>query len=129
MKYSIDKNEQYNIFVFEDDRIDSVAAPKLKTEFITLFQSGAQSLILDLSKVRYVDSSGLSALLVANRLAGEADSFFVLTNVNDHVMKLLSMTKLDAVFNILTNIPEAIEAILESLEAKEQLSEEESTEE
>lgn len=129
MKYSVDKNEKYSTFTFEDDRIDSLTAPKLKTEFITLFQSGTQSLILDLSKVRYVDSSGLSALLVANRLAGEEEGFFVLVGVNDHVMKLLNISKLDAVFNILSTVEEAIDAILSSLIEREQNSEEESTEE
>jgi anti-anti-sigma regulatory factor len=56
MKYTIDKNEKYSLFTFEDDRIDSLVAPKLKSEFVTLFQSGTQSLIIDLAKVRYVDS-------------------------------------------------------------------------
>ncbi len=127
MKYSIDKNERYSIFSFEDDRIDSLVAPKLKSEFITLFQSGTQSLILDLTKVRYVDSSGLSALLVANRLCGEAEGFFVLAGVNDHVMKLLTISKLDIVFNILATIEESIEAIMSSSNDKN--TDNESTEE
>ncbi len=127
MKYSIDKNEKYSIFSFEDDRIDSLVAPKLKSEFITLFQSGTQSLILDLTKVRYVDSSGLSALLVANRLCGEAEGFFVLAGVNDHVMKLLTISKLDIVFNILATIEESIEAIMSSSNDKN--TDNESTEE
>ncbi len=129
MKYTIDKNEKYSLFTFEDDRIDSLVAPKLKSEFVTLFQSGTQSLIIDLAKVRYVDSSGLSALLVANRLAGEAEGYFVLTSVNDHVMKLLTISKLDVVFNIFTNVDEAIEAVFSSLLDNESKTELESTEE
>ena len=129
MKYTIDKNEKYSLFTFEDDRIDSLVAPKLKSEFVTLFQSGTQSLIIDLSKVRYVDSSGLSALLVANRLAGEAEGYFILTSVNDHVMKLLTISKLDVVFNIFTNVEEAIKAIFSSLLDNQSETELESTEE
>jgi anti-sigma B factor antagonist len=129
MKYSIDKNEKYSLFSFEDDRIDSVVAPKLKSEFVTLFQSGTQNLILNLEKVRYVDSSGLSALLVANRLCGEAEGFFVLVGINDHIMKLLTISKLDVVFNILPTVTEATEAIATSLVYKDTQTEEESTEE
>jgi anti-anti-sigma regulatory factor len=76
-----------------------------------------------------VDSSGLSALLVANRLAGEAGGYFVLTSVNDHVMKLLTISKLDVVFNIFPNVEEAIEAVFSSLLNNDSESEVESTEE
>ncbi len=115
MKFLLDKSEQYTIFALEEDKLDTLVAPKLKSEFVTLFQSGTKNLILDLSKVRYVDSSGLSSILVANRLAGEIEGFLVLVGLNDHVVKLLTISKLDTMLNILPTKEEAIDAIFLSV--------------
>ncbi len=111
MKYSIDKQERYSILALDEEKLDTLIAPKLKSEFVTLFQSGITNLILDMSKVKYVDSSGLSAILVANRLAGDVDGFLVLAGVTPHVMKLITISKLDNVLNLLPTVKEAVEAI------------------
>lgn len=130
MKYTIDKHEKYSILSLEEERIDSLIAPKLKTEFVTMFQSGTQNLILNLAKTKYVDSSGLSALLVANRLATEAEGFLVMVGITDHVMKLITISKLDSVFNIFSTNAEAIDAVFLSIIEKDlEEGEMESTEE
>ncbi|MFY7787214.1 MAG: STAS domain-containing protein [Thermoflexibacteraceae bacterium] len=115
MKFLLDKSDQYTVFTLEEDKLDTLVAPKLKSEFVTLFQAGTKNLILDLSKVRYVDSSGLSSILVANRLSGEVEGFLVLVGLNDHVVKLLTISKLDTVLNILPTKEEAVDAIFLSV--------------
>lgn len=107
MKYNLEKEDKYTLFRLEEDRLDSSIAPKLKSEFITLFQAGTKNFILDLNDVKYADSSGLSAILVANRMAGSAGGSFVLTRVADHVMKLITISRLDSVLNILPSVEEA----------------------
>lgn len=119
MKYSIDKQEKYSILALDEEKLDTLVAPKLKSEFVTLFQSGTSNLILDMSKVKYVDSSGLSAILVANRLAGDEDGFLVLAGITPHVMKLITISKLDNVLNLFPTIKEAIDAIFLSEVEKE----------
>ena len=58
--------------------MDSSIAPSLKSEMITLHAEGVRSIILDLSEVKYTDSSGLSALLVGNRILQEDGGIFIL---------------------------------------------------
>ncbi|TAE00909.1 MAG: anti-sigma factor antagonist [Bacteroidetes bacterium] len=111
MKYTIDKHEKYSIISLEDSKLDSSIAPNVKSEFITLFQSGTKNLILDLTKVKYVDSSGLSSILVANRLSSEVKGYLVLVGTTDHVLKLITISKLDSVLNLIPTIEEAIDAI------------------
>ncbi|PWJ43904.1 STAS domain-containing protein [Sediminitomix flava] len=111
MKFTIDKSEKYTIISLEEEKLDSLKAPLLKSEIITLFQSGTENLILDLENVKYVDSSGLSAILVANRMTGDVNGEFVICNISDHVMKLIKISKLESVLNILPTKQEAIEAI------------------
>ncbi len=115
MKYSIDKQERYTVFKLHEEKLDTVLAPSLKSELVTLNAEGVQNLILDLSEVKYTDSSGLSAILVGNRVYGESNGFFVIARITDHVMKLIKISQLDSVLNIADSVEDAIEAILDEL--------------
>lgn len=125
MRYTIEKHEKYSLISLEEEKLDTTIAPKLKSEFITLFQSGTISLILNLSKVKYVDSSGLSAILVAKRLSGEVSGQLVLVGVSDHVMKLITISKLDNVLQIVPTIKVAVDMAMLSEVEKDFKTEEE----
>lgn len=111
MKYSIDKKEQYSILKLQEEKLDSPLSPALKSEFVTLNAEGIKNIIIDLSEVKYVDSSGLSALLVGNRIYNEDGGVFILASLNDHVMKLIRISQLNNVLNLLPTVEEAIDAI------------------
>jgi anti-anti-sigma factor len=112
MKYTVDKQEKYTLLQLNEDKLDTHLAPQLKSEFITLHAEGVKNIILDLSQVRYTDSSGLSALLVGNRTFQQNDGFFALSCLSDHVMKLIKISQLDGVLNIHPSVEEAIDAVL-----------------
>ena len=80
MKYSIDKKENYSVMELQEENLNSAVSPDLKSELVILSNEGVPSLVLDLSNVKYVDSSGLSAILTANRL-WKALGTFVLTGI------------------------------------------------
>lgn len=111
MKYTIDKQEKYALLSLHEEKLDSSIAPNLKTEMVTLHAEGARNLILDLGEVKYTDSSGLSALLVGNRILQEDGGIFVLTRLSEHTLKLIKISQLDSVLNILPSIEEAIDAV------------------
>ncbi|MEQ8335856.1 MAG: STAS domain-containing protein [Cyclobacteriaceae bacterium] len=110
MKFSIDRQEHYTILTIDEEKLDSSVAPEVKSEFVTLQAEGVIRVILSLENVKYSDSSGLSALLVGNRIFSE-NGDFILYGVNEHVMKLISISQLDKVINILPSKEEAIDAI------------------
>jgi len=111
MKYTIDKQEKYSLMHLHEDKLDSSIAPSLKSELITLHAEGINNIILDLSEVKYTDSSGLSALLVGNRIVQEDAGIFVLAGLQDHTMKLIKISQLDSVLNILPTVEEAVDAV------------------
>ncbi|MBB6459591.1 STAS domain-containing protein [Flammeovirga kamogawensis] len=111
MRFSVNKSEKYTVLIPEEEKLDSLKAPQLKAEIVTMFQSGTENLIIDLSSVKYVDSSGLSSILVANRLAGEVNGRLVLAGLNEHVMKLIKISKLETVLNLLPTVQEAIDSV------------------
>ena len=111
MKYSIDKKEQYVTFTPLEEKLDSLLAPKLKSELLTIHAEGFGNLVLDMAQVKYVDSSGLSALLVGDREFSRIGGIFVISGVQDHVMKLLKISMLDKKLNLVATLEEAGEAI------------------
>lgn len=111
MKYSLDKSEKYSILKIGQEKLDTSSAPDYKSEFVKLQAEGNTNIIVDLSDVKYVDSSGLSALLVGNRCFSDAGGIFVLVGLNDHVMKLIKISQLDKVLNILPTKEEGIDAV------------------
>ncbi len=111
MKFSLDKQEKYTLISLEEDKLDSTISPLLKSEFITLNTEGIRNLILDLSKVRFSDSSGLSAILVANRLCSAEEGIFILTGLTDHVSKLIKISQLDTVLTILPTVAESVDTV------------------
>ena len=111
MKYTIDKKENYTIITIDEKKLDTSIAPDLKSEFVKLNAEGITNLILDLNNVKYTDSSGLSSILIANRLCNSSNGLLILTSLQDHVMKLISISKLESVLNILPTVEEAIDRV------------------
>jgi anti-anti-sigma factor len=111
MKYTIDKQEKYSLLRLHEEKLDSSVAPSLKSELITLHAEGVKNIILDLSEVKYTDSSGLSALLVGNRIVQEEGGIFILTCLSEHTMKLIKISQLDSVLNILPTVEEGVDSV------------------
>lgn len=111
MKYTIDKQEKYSLLSLHEEKLDSSVAPNLKSELITLHAEGVRNIVLDLSEVKYTDSSGLSALLVGNRIVQEDGGIFILAALSEHTAKLIKISQLDSVLNILNTVEEAVDAV------------------
>jgi anti-sigma B factor antagonist len=114
MEFKIEKLENYTSIQILEEKLDTHIAPSLKSELVLISGNGEKNIILDLSNCRYCDSSGLSAILVANRLCKNAGGKFVLTGLNDAVERLIIISQLDTVLNITETFNEAVSMILEN---------------
>ncbi|MEM8585148.1 MAG: STAS domain-containing protein [Bacteroidota bacterium] len=112
MKFVTDKKERYTIFKPEEDNLNSLVAPRLKSEFVILANEGVRNLILDLSAVKYVDSSGLSAILTARRLWNGQGTFVVTGVEHTAVKRLVEISKVDTVLTILPTMSESTDYVL-----------------
>jgi anti-anti-sigma factor len=130
MKYSVEKQDDYAIMTLAEENLNSVKAPDLKSEFVVLKNQGIRNLILNLEIVKYVDSSGLSAILTGNRLWSDDEGLFVLTGVTHPSVKMLiNISRLDSVLDIKDNTPEAVKWIMMQTLRSELSSEASATEE
>src|SRR5512142_1426356 len=107
MEFKIEKQEEFTLIQVLEEKLDTHIAPTLKSELVLISGNGEKNIVLDLSKCRYCDSSGLSSILVANRLCKNAGGTFVLTGLNEAVERLITISQLDTVLTITRSVNEA----------------------
>ena len=81
-----------------------------------LSNQGAVNIILDLEDCEYCDSSGLSALLVGNRLCEDSEGTFIIFNLSPGVDKIIRMAMLDSILLITPGIEEAERLLIKKSE-------------
>lgn len=112
MKFTLDKHDKYCIFTLEEEKLNSVIAPLVKSEMIVLNAEGVKNIIFDTSRVRFVDSSGLSSILIANRLCKNSGGNLILCSVSDNVHKLIKISQLDSILTIVPTKEESIDLVM-----------------
>jgi anti-anti-sigma factor len=119
MSISKEEKEKYIVLKVAVEKLDSIIAPDLKSEMVTLNKTGVANIIVDLSGVKYCDSSGLSALLVGNRGIRELNGTFVISGLQPMVEKLITISQLDKVLNITPTLSEAEDFMMMEILEKE----------
>jgi len=100
MKFEVQKNGASATIRIKERKLDSSVSPELKGEFLILCKPKLETLVIDLGEVEFCDSSGLSALLIAERKMREHGGLVRLSNVHTKVASLLKISMLDRVFDI-----------------------------
>jgi anti-sigma B factor antagonist len=75
-------------------------APSFREQLTGVIESGGTALVLDLTGVEFIDSTGLSVLLSGLRLVSQRHGHLALVCSNPTVMRLFQITSLDATFDI-----------------------------
>jgi anti-sigma B factor antagonist len=88
--------------------VDAAAAPTIRQELKALIDSGRTRLVLDLSQVRFVDSSGLFALVSTLKAARSAGGDVGLLQVKPAVRAVIELTRLDRVFALFDDEASAV---------------------
>lgn len=81
-----------------DGAIDITNSVELRERMLAEVETGARVVVFDLHAVRYIDSSGLSALVSVATALERNRGELVLCNVDAAVMKVLEMTRLTEYF-------------------------------
>lgn len=105
----ITKMPTYTLVEILVERLDIQVATPLKSDLVQLNGNREKNIVLDLSNCSYCDSSGLSAILVANRLCKNSGGVFVLCGLQESVDRLITISQLESVLNIVANKEKADE--------------------
>jgi len=111
MEYKFEVREDYLILRFEGDLIGENHGPELISLINDQINNEVFFCIIDLSKIRYINSSGIGVLITILTKFRNRGGDIVLIKPSKTVEKLLVITKLNSIFNITDNIESAIEEL------------------
>ncbi len=90
-----------------EGEVDVYSAPQLRDRLAELLASGERDLVVDLSGVRFLDSTGIGTLVAALNGAAEVGGTLCLVCDQDRILKLFRITGLDAAFTIFPTVDAA----------------------
>ncbi|MEX0602270.1 MAG: STAS domain-containing protein [Bacteroidota bacterium] len=108
MHFEVKQNGTATVFKLKERKLDATISPELKGEFLVLCGPDTANLILDLSEVEFCDSSGLSALLIAERKMREHGGIVKLAGLQKKVINLIKISHLDRAFSIYDTVAKAL---------------------
>src|SRR5262249_46534128 len=89
-------------------KLDATNAKTFEDKILSLINSGVQRLVVDLSQLEYVSSSGLRVFLVAAKRLQPTDGKFALCGMQDHIRQLFDLAGLSSILSIYGSRAEAV---------------------
>ncbi len=90
--------------------VDLSRAASLRAHLVAAIDEGPERVVVDMSGVEYMDSSGVATLIEAMQNAQDRGVGFVLSSLKEQVMATLQITRLDIVFTIVDSTDEGLAA-------------------
>ena len=97
------------IVTVNSNRIDAAMAIQFKEAMRTQTDGGSDRVILDLSGVEFIDSSGLGAIVAAMKQLGDGRRLD-LAGLTPTVDKVFRLTRMDTVFRLFASLDDAVTA-------------------
>jgi len=94
--------------------IDMATAPRFRQQLLEVINAGHPYVVLDLSQVDFMDSTGLGVLIGAVKRVRSANGDIRLVQGNSRVAELLEITKLNKAISVFSSVAEATHALPET---------------
>ncbi len=108
MNYTLSTYKNYTVLSLNGE-IDLNQSPKARKQILECIKRG-HNLLVDLSEVEYIDSSGVASLIEGFQNARAQMLEFALIGVNASTMQVLQLSRLDRVFTIYESLEDVKEA-------------------
>jgi serine/threonine-protein kinase RsbW len=109
MNVLTEKRGEKAVLIVKEKRVDAHNSAQLKHLVLKTLDEGCAVLLIDLSEVQFVDSSGLGALLWGYENANLCRSGFALAGLRRNVGSLLELTRLNRLFETYPHVEEAVD--------------------
>jgi len=110
MQLNITEQDDVVKIEIQEERMDAHNSGDLKEQMLQLFDDGKCNLIIDLAEVRFVDSSGLGALVSGFKNSSARKGSLKLCSLQPQVRSMFELTRLHRVFEIFASVEEALES-------------------
>ncbi|MDX9702008.1 MAG: STAS domain-containing protein [Candidatus Auribacterota bacterium] len=102
--------EQGDIVIFQiEGEIDLYNSPGLRQQLTSRINKGSKKILVDFSNVKYIDSSGLATLIEGLQKMNRQKGRMMLCCLNQSIMDIFEVARLDDVFNIYNTAEEALD--------------------
>jgi anti-sigma B factor antagonist len=95
----------------QSERLDAAEATAFKGQIVDLVNQGHTRLLLDFSRVDFMDSSGLGALLSSLKTVSASGGKMVVCGVRGNLVNLFRLTKLESIIPVFGSREEAQRAL------------------
>lgn len=109
MRYTVEHRDEITILSIHNQRVEGDVSSRLKAEVLIAAQPDIEGLIIDLTAVEMMDSSGLGALLLANRQLKEYGIPLALVGVQEMVLSLMKISQIDGMYDFYDSIEDVME--------------------
>ncbi|MEO1401614.1 MAG: STAS domain-containing protein [Cyanobacteria bacterium J06635_1] len=92
--------ENNSIIIQPEGSVDINSSDALRREILDGVNQGSQTILIDCQDITFMDSSGLSAMVMALKLARDANIRLALCSVSEQASLLFRLTGMDKVFEI-----------------------------
>ena len=99
MAFQFKRDRGDNITLILAGDIDLEVTPEIKTQLSSQLED-ANSLTIDASNISYLDSSGVSILVIAMQNSKQKQIVFSISNISDEAMRVLQLAKLEKILPI-----------------------------
>ena len=106
MSFPVDDKQGFAVIVL-DGEIDMSRSPQARKVILTCLKK-MKHVMVDLSAVEYIDSSGVASLVEGFQFARSHNLEFGLIGVSDNAMSVLKLARLDQVFRIYDSLDERL---------------------
>lgn len=110
MEYQLTRHDDIQLVTLQADKIVYANSDSFKTALIDLIRKGGNRILLDLSKVGFVDSRGLGMLISLHKSLGPGGELG-LCAVNESVCKVFEVTKLNRIFTLHPDVDSGLRAM------------------
>ncbi|WP_045233749.1 STAS domain-containing protein [Deinococcus pimensis] len=108
MEVTVERQGEVAAVITLAGRLDLVSAAAAKRGITDAVAQGARRLVVDLHRVTFIDSSGLSSLVAALKAARQAGGDLRIARPNEQALVILQMTTLDRVLTPFPTVEEAL---------------------
>ncbi|MGH8548345.1 MAG: STAS domain-containing protein [Methylococcales bacterium] len=108
MNLEVEEIKNSTVLRIKEKRLDAHNSPEFKERVLKLLENGNINIIIEMSEVRFVDSSGLGVLLSGFKNAASMKGGLILTGLQSQVKSMFELTRLHRVFKIYPTLEEAL---------------------
>ncbi len=95
--------------IINTDKLNMSVVMKIKNQVNEFFNKENKKVVLDMSNINFIDSSGFTLFISALKTSRNTGKDFVICNMNTNLIKLVELMKLQTILNIKDNLETALD--------------------